>query len=311
MGALRRERVSSPGGIALAAGRPVRTRGGRHGLDGGIAAHPLFRHLLLIGFAWIMFYPLAWMVTASLRPDVAINNFSLWPGRDFTLANYARAWQGVAGVTFVRLFLNSLVVAAATVAGNLLSCAMAAYAFSRIDFKFRGTLFSIMLVTLMVPYHAVLIPQYLMFRQFHWLNTFLPLVVPKLLATDAFYIFLLTQFFRSIPTELDQAAHIDGAGHLRIFCTIILPLSVPALATAAIFSFIHSWNDFFAPLVYLTRTANFTLPLGLRAVGDSSAESAFGALFAMSVLSLLPVIGIFIAFQRLLVEGIATTGMKG
>jgi multiple sugar transport system permease protein len=303
--------MSPGGGLALAAPGRVGGRAGGRGLLADMAEHPFARHFVLIGCAWFMFYPLAWMVSASLRPDVAINNFSLWPGRDFTLENYARAWQGVGGVGFARLFLNSLIVAASTVVGNVISCAMAAYAFSRIDFKFRRALFAIMLVTLMIPYHAVLIPQYLMFRQFHWLNTFLPLVVPKLLATDAFYIFLLTQFFRSIPVELDQAARIDGAGHLRIFCRIILPLAVPALATAAIFSFIHSWNDFFAPLVYLTRTANFTLPLGLRAVGDASAESAFGALFAMSVLSLLPVIGIFIAFQRLLVEGIATTGMKG
>jgi multiple sugar transport system permease protein len=283
----------------------------REGGKGASFSHPFFKHLVLIGLASVMFYPLAWMVSASLRPDVAINNFSLWPGPDFTFENYARAWQGVGGISLGGFFLNSLIVAVATVIGNVVSCAMAAYAFARIHFAFRGTLFAVMLITLMIPYHAVLIPQYLMFREFGWLNTFLPLVVPKLLATDAFFIFLLTQFFRSIPLELDEAARIDGAGHIRIFCTIILPLSVPALATAAIFSFIHSWNDFFAPLVYLTRTVNFTLPLALRAVGDASAESAFGALFAMSVLSLLPVIGIFIAFQRLLVEGIATTGMKG
>ncbi|SFU21909.1 carbohydrate ABC transporter membrane protein 2, CUT1 family [Mesorhizobium sp. YR577] len=274
-------------------------------------AHPFFKHLVLIGLASVMFYPLAWMVSASLRPDVAINNYSLWPGRDFTVENYVRAWQGVGGIGFAKFFLNSLIVAVATVIGNVVSCAMAAYAFARINFAFRQTLFAVMLITLMIPYHAVLIPQYLMFREFGWLNTFLPLVIPKLLATDAFFIFLLTQFFRSIPREIDEAARIDGAGHVRIFCAIILPLSVPALATAAIFSFIHSWNDFFAPLVYLTRTANFTLPLALRAIGDASAESAFGALFAMSVLSLLPVIGVFIAFQRLLVEGIATTGLKG
>ena len=276
-----------------------------------IASHPFFKHLVLVGLASLMFYPLAWMVSASLRPDVAVNNFSLWPGRDFTLENYSRAWQGVAGIGFDRFFLNSLIIAVASVVGNVISCSMAAYAFARIDFAFRRVLFIVMLITLMIPYHAILIPQYIMFREFGWLNTILPLVVPKLLATDAFFIFLLTQFFRSIPRELDEAARIDGAGHVRIFCTVILPLSVPALATTAIFSFIYSWNDFFAPLIYLTRTANFTIPLALRAVGDASAESAFGALFAMSVLSLLPVIGVFIAFQRLLVEGIATTGMKG
>ena len=276
-----------------------------------VVQHPIFKHIVLVGAASVMFYPLAWMVSASFRPDVAINNYSLWPGHDFTVDNYVRAWRGFGGVSFPRILLNSFVVAALSVAGTVLSCALAAYAFARIDFAFRRALFALMLLTLMVPYHAILIPQYIMFREFGWLNTYLPLIVPRFLATDAFFVYLLTQFFRAIPRELDDAARIDGAGHLRIFTTVILPLSVPALATAAIFSFIHSWNDFFAPMVYLTRTSNFTIPLALRAVGDSSAESAFGALFAMSVLSLLPVIGIFIAFQRLLVEGIATTGMKG
>lgn len=274
-------------------------------------SHPMFKHIFLVGFASVMFYPLAWMVSASFRPDAAINNFSLWVGSDFTWDNYRRAWAGVGGVGYVHFFMNSVFVAVAVVVGNVVTCSMAAYAFARIDFAFRRTLFAIMLVTLMIPYHAILIPQYLMFREFGWLNTFWPLIIPKFMATDAFYIFLLTQFFRSIPRELDDAARIDGAGHVRIFVTILLPLSLPALATAAIFSFIHTWNDFFTPLVYLTKTANYTIPLALRSVGDASAESAFGSLFAMSILSLLPVIGIFIAFQRLLVEGIATTGMKG
>lgn len=292
------------------------------GTQGGVGArhvsprrsaigHPLFKHIVLIGFASFMFYPLAWMLSASFRPDAAVNNFSLRPGQDFTLENYARAWAGFGGVSFPHVLFNSLFVAIASVTGTVLSCALAAYAFARIDFFCNRILFALMLLTIMVPYHAILIPQYLLFREFGWLNTYWPLIAPHFMASDAFFIYLLTQFFRSIPRELDDAAKIDGAGHFRIFTTIILPLSIPALATAAIFSFIRSWNDFFAPVVYLTRTSNFTLPLAIRAIGDSSAESAFGSLFAISVLSLLPVIGIFIAFQRLLMDGIATTGMKG
>ena len=269
------------------------------------------KHLLLIGMAAIMIYPLGWMIAASLRPGAAINDHSLWPGAAFTLDNYVQGWKGLGPVPFLRVLGNSLFIAVLSVIGNVLSCAMAAYAFARISFPGRGLLFAVMLGTLMIPYHAILIPQYLMFREFGWLNTPLPLVVPKFLATDAFFIFLLTQFFRNIPRDLDDAARIDGAGHFRIFTRVIVPLSVPALVTAAIFSFIYTWNDFFAPLVYLTKTENYTIPLALRAFGDSSAESAFGILFAMSVVSLLPVIGLFIAFQRLLVEGIATTGLKG
>ena len=131
------------------------------------------------------------------------------------------------------------------------------------------------------------------------------------MGTDAFFVFLLVQFFRAIPRELDEAARIDGCGHFRIFVRVILPLSKPALATAAIFTFIYSWNDFFTPLIYLTDTKLYTVPLALRAFIDTTSGSAFGALFAMSLISLLPVLGIFIAFQKLLVEGIATTGLRG
>jgi multiple sugar transport system permease protein len=168
-----------------------------------------------------------------------------------------------------------------------------------------------MIGTLLLPHHVILIPQYLEFRTLGWINTYLPFVMPKLLATDAFFIFLLVQFFRAIPRELDEAARIDGCGHLRIFFRVILPLSKPALATTAIFTFIYSWNDFFTPLIYLSDPKLYTVPLALRAFIDTTASSSFGALFAMSVISLLPVLGIFIAFQKLLVEGIATTGLRG
>jgi multiple sugar transport system permease protein len=168
-----------------------------------------------------------------------------------------------------------------------------------------------MLATLMLPHHVILIPQYILFREFDWLNTYLPFFIPKILATDAFFIFLLVQFFRAIPRDLDEAARLDGCGHVRIFLRIILPLSKPALATTAIFTFIYSWNDFFTPLIYLTDTSLYTVPLALRSFIDATASSAFGSLFAMSIVSLLPVLGIFIAFQKLLVEGIATSGMKG
>jgi multiple sugar transport system permease protein len=197
------------------------------------------------------------------------------------------------------------------VAANLLACALTAYAFARIPFRFRGVFFALMLGSLLLPHHVVLIPQYVMFRELGWIDTYLPFVVPKLLATDAFFVFLLVQFFRTIPKELDDAARIDGCGHLGIFLRIILPLSKPALATTAIFTFIYTWNDFFTPLVYLTDPDLYTVPLALRAFIDATSNSAFGALFAMSVLSLLPVLGIFIAVQRLLVEGISTTGLKG
>jgi multiple sugar transport system permease protein len=167
-----------------------------------------------------------------------------------------------------------------------------------------------MLGTLMMPQHAVLIPQYVLFLNLGWVNTILPLVVPKFLAMDAFFIFLMVQFFRGIPRELDEAAIMDGCGPWRIYFKVILPLSMPVLATAAIFSFIWTWDDFFAPLIYLNDAQSYTVQLGLRTFVDSSGQSDWSALFAMSTLAVLPVFVLFLFFQRLLIEGIATTGMK-
>jgi multiple sugar transport system permease protein len=258
-----------------------------------------------------MFYPLAWMLSASLRSDSRINDAGLWPGSDFTLDGFTTGLAGFSGVPFWRFIANSLLVSLLCVAANLIACSLTAYAFARIDFRFKKVWFAIMLGTLMLPHHVLLIPQYIMFRELGWTNTYLPFVIPKLLGTDAFFVFLLVQFFRAIPREIDEAARVDGCGHLGIFLRIILPLSKPALATTAIFSFIYSWNDFFTPLLYLSDAKLYTVPLALRAFIDTTSGSAFGALFAMSVLSLLPVLGVFVAFQKLLIEGIATTGLKG
>jgi multiple sugar transport system permease protein len=276
-----------------------------------VSRNQFYRHLLLISLGVVMFYPLAWMLGASFRDDSAIADPGVWPGARFTLDGYTDGWRGVSGVGFWRFLLNSFLVAALCVAANLLACSLTAYAFARIRFRFRGVFFALMLATLMLPHHVILIPQYVLFRELGWIDTYFPFVIPKLLATDAFFVFLLVQFFRAIPRELDEAARIDGCSHLGIFIRIILPLSKPALATTAIFTFIYSWNDFFTPLIYLTEPELYTVPLALRAFIDTTSNSAFGALFAMSVLSLLPVLGIFIAFQRLLVEGISTTGLRG
>jgi multiple sugar transport system permease protein len=289
----------------------VTRRRRRGGPDAPIGRKQFYRHLMLIAMASVMFYPLAWMLGASFRDDSQISDPGIWPGEYFTVDGYVEGWEGIAGVPFGRFLFNSFLVSGLCVLGNLIACSITAYAFARIEFRFKGLWFAIMLGTLMLPHHVILIPQYILFREFDWLNTYLPFFIPKILATDAFFIFLLVQFFRAIPRELDEAARLDGCGHVRIFVRIILPLSKPALATTAIFTFIYSWNDFFTPLIYLTDTQLYTVPLALRSFIDATASSAFGSLFAMSIVSLLPVLGIFIAFQKLLVEGIATSGMKG
>lgn len=268
-------------------------------------------HALLIAASLVMLYPLLWLLAASFRPENEIftSGVSVLPSLDWSLDSYIRGWNGLR-VSFGQLFINSFVISILSVAGNVIACSLAAYAFARLEFAGRSFWFAMMLMTLMLPYQVTLIPQYVLFLNLGWVNTFLPLVVPKFLAADAFFIFLMVQFFRGIPKELDEAARMDGAGPWRIYWKIILPLSMPVLATAAIFTFIWTWDDFFGPLIYLSDLRQYTVMLGLRTFTDSTGMSDYGGMFAMSVLSLVPIFVFFLLFQRLLIEGIATTGMK-
>ncbi|TDD95885.1 carbohydrate ABC transporter permease [Jiangella asiatica] len=269
----------------------------------------LVKHLVLIGACLLMIYPLVWMVVSSLRPEGEVFRQSGLLLTDPQPENYARGWDALR-YPFGHYLLNSLAVVAFSIIGNLVSCSMAAYAFARQNFRGRRLLFAIMLVSIMLPLHVVIVPQYVLFSSLGWVNTLLPLVLPKFLATDAFFVFLMVQFIRGIPRELDEAARIDGAGHVVIFTRIILPLLVPALATTTIFTFIWTWNDFLTPLIYLTSPEAYTVPVALRSFVDAQGETSWAALFSMSVVSLLPVFIAFLVGQRLLVKGIATTGLK-
>jgi len=266
-------------------------------------------HVALLGASVLMLYPLLWLLAASFRPENEIfTSASIWPSA-WSIDAYIRGWNGLR-TSFATFYVNSFIISGLSVAGNVIACSMAAFAFARLNFRFKNFWFAMMLMTLMLPYQVTLIPQYVLFRQLGWVNTFLPLVVPKFLAADGFFIFLMVQFFRGLPRELDEAAQMDGCSPWRIYWKIILPLSMPVLATAAIFTFIWTWDDFFGPLIYLSEMKSYTVMLGLRTFTDSTGESDYGGLFAMSVLSLVPIFLFFLFFQRLLIEGIATTGMK-
>jgi multiple sugar transport system permease protein len=269
----------------------------------------LARHAVLVAILLVILYPLLWMVGASFRPsNEAFATLSILPG-SVTAENYVEGWS-LGNLNFSRFFLNSLVITVLAVIGNVVACSMAAYAFARLSFPFKKTMFALMLGTMLLPYHVTLVPQYVLFNELAWINTILPLVVPKFLATDAFFIFLMVQFIRTLPQELDDAARIDGCGHVGIFRRVILPLSIPALGTTALFTFISTWNDFLGPLLYLVRPETWTVAQGLNGFLDATGESAYGPLFAMATLSLAPIVGFFLAAQRLLVEGIATSGLK-
>ncbi|WP_425413013.1 carbohydrate ABC transporter permease [Micromonospora nigra] len=253
------------------------------------------------------------MIGSSVKSqEEIVNNVGLLP-ETFTPGNYTQGWTNF-DVSFGRFFLNSAMVSLLTVFGNGVSCLLAAYAFARLKFRLRGVWFAVMIGTLLLPGHVLIVPQYILFRSLGLVGgdwPYLPLLIPQFLATEAFFVFLMVQFMRGIPRELDEAARIDGANAFGIFRHVILPLSRPALVTTAIFSFIWTWNDFFRQLVFLSDLDDYTVPVALTLFIDSTSQSAVGPMFAMAVLSLLPVFGFFVAFQRMLVEGINTSGLKG
>lgn len=258
-----------------------------------------------------LLYPVAWLVSASFKPaNEIISSLSVWP-ETVIAGNYAEVFGGMAGVSVWRFLSNSMIVSLGAVVGNVISCSLAAYAFSWLRFRLRGPLFAFMIATIMLPVHVLLIPQYTIFQKLGMVDTFWPLILPKLLATDAFFVFLMVQFMRGLPKELGDAARIDGCGPIRAFGYVVLPLTRPALVTTAIFTFIWSWNDFLSQLIYLNTPDTYTLPLALRLFIDQTSETSYGAMMAMSVLTLLPIALFFFAFQRLLVQGVTTTGMNG
>jgi len=276
-----------------------------------LATQKLLIHLFIIAVGVLMIYPIVWMLVSSFKPEYLIfSDPGLWP-KEVTLDNYRTGWHVVRDISFGLFFKNSFIVAGIAVVANLITCSMAAYAFARINFPLKKLFFACMLATVMLPTHVTLVPRYAIFHSLEWIDTYLPLLIPKILATDSFFIFLMVQFIRGLPLDLDESARIDGAGPIKIYYRIIIPLAVPALITTAIFTFIWTWDDFFSQMLYLNTVSNFTVPLGLRLFIDSQGKSSWGAVFAMSVLSMVPITLVFFFFQRYIVEGIATTGIKG
>ncbi|NIK76613.1 multiple sugar transport system permease protein [Paenibacillus castaneae] len=265
-----------------------------------------FVTILAIG----MVYPVLWLLMSSFKQSNLIfaTADSLIP-QPWVWENYKIGWIGIAGQSFGHFIMNSLEIVVIATIGAVLSSAFIAFGFARLNFKGKTFWFGIMMVTLMLPHDVVLVPQYILFAKLHWLNSIKPIVIPQYFGIP-FFIFLLIQFIRTIPSELDEAATIDGCGKFRLFFRIILPLVVPALATAAIFSFYWRWEDLLGPVLYLNRPSLYPVSMGLKMFLDSDTVSNWGAMFAMSIVSLLPVLGVFFAFQKYIVEGISTSGLK-
>ena len=268
-------------------------------------------HCFIILFGFLMMYPVLWLIASSFKnsSEVFTNAASLIP-KDLKFSNYVDGWKGFGGNTFAVFFKNSFVIVTISMIGQVISSALVAYGFARIKFKGRNFLFACMIVSMMMPGEILMIPQYLIFSKLHWINTYKPLIVPAFFGLP-FFIFLMMQFISGLPLELDESAKIDGCNTFDIFIKIILPLLFPALITSMIFSFYWKWQDFFGPLLYLNKAKLYPVSLALKLFADPSSQTNYGAMFAMSVLSLVPVFILFIAFQKYLVEGISTTGMKG
>ncbi len=268
-------------------------------------------HVVALALVALVLYPALWMVASAFKPNSEIiGNSAIWSA-NFSADNFFNAMDGIGGVSTLTFFTNSLILALGAVVGTILSASVSAYAFARIKFPGRSVFFGMMIATLLLPFHVVIIPQYIIFQQLGLVDTYVPLLIGKFLAADAFFVFLMVQFMRNLPAELDEAARIDGAGHVRIFTAIMLPLMKPALISTSIFSFIWSWNDFLGPLLYLNTPEKYPLPLALRLFVDQTQSSDYGAMIAMSVLALLPVLVFFLVFQRYIVEGVSTQGLKG
>ncbi|GAB4183410.1 MAG: carbohydrate ABC transporter permease [Terrimicrobiaceae bacterium] len=263
--------------------------------------------LVIAGFMFLL--PLAWMVSTSLKPShEAMSMPPRWLPSVIQWQNYPDAIAGMGN--FWRYAANTALICVLTVIGTVLSSSLAAYGFSRIDWKGRDKVFVAVLATMMIPFPVVMVPIYGLFKELGWIGTFRPLWVPAFLA-GAFNVFLLRQFFLTIPRDLSEAARIDGCSELQIFWRIILPLCRPALLVVALFQFLYSWNDFLGPLIYLTEQNDFTLAIALQSFQSRQGGTEWHLLMAASTLVLLPVIILFFFTQKSFVEGIATTGGKG
>ena len=276
-----------------------------------------FSYVILTFGGFLLLIPFVWMITTSIKNPVAVMQFPpLWiPGVQFEplWENYPTSLlQDHA--PFGLFFRNTFVITALAMAGQIVSSSVVAFSFARLRWKGREIVFFLVLATIMLPQQVTLVPQFILFRNLGWINTFLPLIVPFWLgAGNAFFIFLLRQFFMRVPLDYDDAARIDGAGTFQIFWRIVMPLSFPALGTVAIFSFIYHWNEFFHALIYINEISKYNLALGLTQFrGFTRYEiSAWNLLMAASLTALAPVLLVFFFAQRYFIQGIVISGVKG
>ncbi len=269
-------------------------------------------HVCVFGFGLVMIYPLVWMIMSSFKETNTIFTTAgqLIPSH-FVLENYVNGWKGFAKISFGTFFANSLFISIVATIGTLASSVLVAYAFSRCNFHGKRLFFAAMLVSMMLPAQVLMIPQYLWYQRLGWVGSYKPLIIPYFFAIQGFFVYQITNFIDGIPTDLDEAAKIDGCSHYGIFFRIVLPLTTPSLITATIFSFMWRWDDFLSALLYVNQSVRYPVSLALKLFCDPGSSSDYGAMFAMATLSICPAMIMFFTLQRYLVEGISTSGIKG
>lgn len=269
------------------------------------------RFLVLCAMTVVMLYPLAWIVSASFKENTEIfNSMSLIPD-NFSLDAFVEGWKGSGQYTFTTFYKNTFIIVVPSVIFTLISSTLAAYGFARFNFVFKKILFAIMIATLMLPETTLMIPRYMLFNEMGWLNSCFPFWIPAMFATKSFFIYMMIQFMRGIPRDLDEAAYIDGCNVWQTLTKIIAPLCAPALFSAGIFQFMWLWNDFLNQLLYINSMKLYPISLALKMSLDAQSAVNWNQIMAMSVVSMIPPIIVYFVGQKYLVEGTTTAGLKG
>jgi len=272
----------------------------------------MLTYLLLLGLSGFILLPLGWMFTAALKPDltpVFTQPPEWWPSRYWHWENFWRVMD-IDLIPMLRYVINTSVIVAGNIIGTLLSCSLVAYPFARLRFRGSQLLFTVLIITMLIPWQALMVPQFLMFFKMGWYGTYLTLTVPSF-GGSSFYIFLHRQYMRTIPKDLDDAARVDGLGYWGIFWRIILPLSTPALIVCTVFVFIGNWNNLLGPLIYLDTNSKFTVAIGLANLAQRAGNAQWNLLMAGSLISIIPAVILYFSLQKQLIGGIASVGLKG
>ena len=268
-------------------------------------------YLIIFLVGLVLLYPIIWMFFATFKDNNQIfGSTALFPTQ-WHPENYIEGWKGASRVTYTQFFINTFVLVIPTTLLTVASACLTAYAFARFEFPCKGLLFSVLIALMMLPGAVVIIPRYLLYNQFHWVDTYMPFYVPALLCCNSFFPYMLIQFLRGVPRELDESAYMDGCTTLRTLWSILLPLMKPAMFSAGLFQFLWTYNDYFNSLIFISTQRKYPISLALRMSLDSESVVNWGKVMAMAFVAVMPVMLLFFACQKYFVEGIATSGLKG